>query len=179
MQKKVILTGFPPIVPKTPRVLVLGSMPGDASLGAQQYYAHPRNAFWPVMQALFGIDIGAPYENRIEQLKAADIALWDVVHQCHRSGSLDTAIELDSVIVNDIAGLLQRHPTITAVFCNGGGAWTLLRRYFLTMENLKPASKPYINIPIYKLPSTSPANARLSLQQKCIEWQLLKELVKA
>lgn len=174
MQKKVILTGFAPIVPKMPRVLVLGSMPGDASLNAHQYYAHPRNAFWPVMQALFGIDAGAPYESRIEQLKAAHIALWDVVYQCHRSGSLDTAIEPDSVIVNDIAGLLRQHPTIAAVFCNGGGAWTLLRRHFF-----KSANKPGIDIPVYKLPSTSPANARLSLQQKCVEWRQLEQLLKA
>jgi hypoxanthine-DNA glycosylase len=174
MQNKVTLTGFPPVVPHKPKVLVLGSMPGDASLNARQYYAHPRNAFWPVMQALFGIDSKASYENRIEQLKAVRIALWDVVHQCCRSGSLDTSIELDSVVVNDIDGLLRQNPTIAAVFCNGGGSWTLLRRYFL-----KPSIARRVDIPVYKLPSTSPANARLSLQQKCVEWQLLKQVVEA
>lgn len=169
-----VLTGFAPIVPQQPRVLVLGSMPGGASLNAQQYYAHARNAFWPLMAVLFDIDRDAPYENRIEKLKANGIALWDVVHQCRRSGSLDTSIEPDSVVVNDIAGLLQQHTTIAAVFCNGGGAWNLLHRYFL-----KPSNSQRINVPVFKLPSTSPANARLSLQQKCVEWQIVKQTLTA
>lgn len=167
-----ILTGFAPILPKQPRVLVLGSMPGGASLDAQQYYAHPRNAFWPVMQELFGIDSNAPYESRTEQLRAKHIALWDVVHQCCRIGSLDTAIERDSIVVNDIAGLVQQHATIAAVICNGGGAWNLLHRYFL-----RPSNARRITVPAHKLPSTSPANARLSLQQKCVEWRLLKQIL--
>jgi len=174
MPQREILTGFPPVLPAQPKVLVLGSMPGGASLDAQQYYAHPRNAFWPVMEALFQIDTGLPYPERLEKLKAAHIALWDVVHQCHRSGSLDTSIEADSVIVNDIAGLLRRHPTIVAVICNGGGAWQLLHRHVV-----RPAGADGIGVPVYKMPSTSPANARLSLQQKTAEWQLLKQILES
>ena len=165
-----VLTGFEPVLPARPKVLVLGSMPGGASLDAQQYYAHPRNAFWPVMQALFHIDTQLPYVQRVEQLKQSGIALWDVVHQCRRRGSLDTAIEPDSVVVNDIAELLRRNATIRGVFCNGGGAWQLLHRHFM-----RPIRASPINVPVYRMPSTSPANARLSLQQKCAEWQLLKQ----
>jgi len=174
LQPNNILTGFAPVLPATPKVLVLGSMPGGASLTAQQYYAHPRNAFWPVMQSLFNIDTGLPYEERLERLKNAGVGLWDVVHQCRRSGSLDTAIETDSVVVNDIAGLLQQNATLAAVFCNGGGAWQLLHRHFL-----RPGSANSIHVPVYKMPSTSPANARLSWQQKCIEWQPLKQAVES
>lgn len=168
-----VLTGFAPVLPKKPKVLVLGSMPGGASLNAQQYYAHPRNAFWPVMQALFDIDVQLPYAKRIDKLKAARIALWDVVHQCRRNGSLDTSIEPGSVIVNDIGGLLTRNKSIAAVFCNGGGAWQLLHRHFLRPNG------DHIRIPVYRMPSTSPANARMSLQQKCIEWKLLRQALES
>jgi len=173
-QQSEILTGFAPVLPNAPKVLVLGSMPGSASLVAQQYYAHPRNAFWPVMQALFQIDLHLPYEERIEKLKTEQIALWDVVHQCRRNGSLDTAIEADSVIVNDIAGLLRHNIGIVAVFCNGGGAWQLLQRYVV-----RSASESHVRVPVYKMPSTSPANARMSVQQKFLEWQLLKQVIES
>jgi len=168
------LTGFVPVLPSAPKVLVLGSMPGGASLVAQQYYAHPRNAFWPIMQTLFQIDLRLPYDERIEKLKTERIALWDVVHQCRRNGSLDTSIEPDSVVVNDIAGLLRQNIGIVAVFCNGGGARQLLQRYFL-----RSTSENDIRVPVYKMPSTSPANARMSVQQKCLRWQLLKQVVES
>jgi len=174
MQPPDILTGFAPVLPVKPKVLVLGSMPGSASLTAQRYYAHPRNAFWPVMQSLFDIDAALPYGERLKRLRNVGVALWDVVHQCRRSGSLDTAIETDSVVVNDIAGLLQQNASITAVFCNGGGAWQLLHRHFLRPNSVNP-----VRVPVYKMPSTSPANARLSLPQKCVEWQLLKQAVES
>jgi TDG/mug DNA glycosylase family protein len=172
MQHSDVLTGFAPVLPRLPRALVLGSMPGGASLAAGQYYAHPRNAFWPVMQSLFGIDAGLPYEQRIEGLRLAGIALWDVVYQCRRKGSLDTSIEPASVVVNDIAALLATHTSIRAVFCNGGGAWQLLQRYFV-----RPGRHP--DIPVYRMPSTSPANARMTLQQKCSEWRLLKHTLES
>lgn len=165
-----VLTGFPPVVATAPRVLILGSMPGDASLGAQQYYAHPRNAFWPIMQQLFGIDASLSYDERIDGLKSGRVALWDVVHQCRRPGSLDSSIQGGSVVVNDIAGLLAQYPGIVAVFCNGGTAWQLLQRHFLSQR-----SAMRINIPVHRLPSTSPANARMTLRQKCVEWQCIKD----
>ena len=169
--RNAILTGFAPVVPAQPKVLILGSMPGEASLHAQQYYAHPRNAFWPVMQMLFDIDRELHYEARIQQLKVHGVALWDVVYQCRRAGSLDAAIEIDSIKLNNIGSLLQSCPEITAIFCNGGKAWDLFRRHFFKrVPSIRPA------MIMAKLPSTSPANARLSLQQKSVAWQKVKQL---
>ena len=163
-----VLTGFAPILPAVPRILILGSMPSEASLDAGEYYAHPRNAFWPIMQLLLGFEPGLPYARRVEHLQQAGIALWDVVHQCRRRGSLDSAIDNDSIVVSDLAGLLLRHPQLRAVFCNGGTAWQLYQRHFC--KHAKPSP---ITLPASKLPSTSPANARLSLQQKCEQWRVI------
>src|SRR5689334_12191637 len=83
---------FPPIVADNSKVLILGSMPGVASIKVRQYYAHPRNAFWPIMGALFGVDPLLPYPERIARVRAAGVALWDSLQACVRPGSLDSAI---------------------------------------------------------------------------------------
>lgn len=166
------LHSFPPVVSPQSRVLVLGSMPGVASLNAGQYYAHPRNAFWPVMQALAGIDSQAPYDTRLQQLRDSGIALWDVIGCCQRQGSLDTAIVHDSVQCNDFNTLLRQHPGISAVFFNGKSVEQLFRRHALPVieAGLLPATR-------ISLPSTSPANARADLAAKIKAWSVIREFL--
>ena len=156
---------FDPVIGAQPRVLVLGSIPGRRSLDANQYYAHPRNAFWPVMAELVGLDPAAPYADRLDALRAAGIALWDVLQHCERPGSLDARIRRDTVIVNDFAGLFRRYPGITAVFCNGATAHETFRRQVLVGLDAAHAAKP-----CSRLPSTSPAHASMSVAEKTAVW---------
>ena len=145
---------------------MLGSMPGVASLEAVRYYAHPRNAFWPILGELCGFDAAAPYEQRLEGLRAAGVALWDVLHSCVRAGSLDGDIEPDSVRPNDFDAFFGRHAGIEAVFCNGGAAYQLyLRR---VRPELKGAGA---GLPVTRLPSTSPANAGMRFAEKLAAWR--------
>jgi double-stranded uracil-DNA glycosylase len=160
MRKRI--ASFAPVVNSTAKVLILGSMPGKASLDAGQYYAHPRNAFWRIMGELIGFEPSDPYEKRLEALKAADIALWDVLHSCHREGSLDVAIETDSIEVNNFMAFFDKHPDIRVVCFNGAVAERYYQRYVL----LKPDFISYI-----RLPSTSPAHAALSFEQKISAWR--------
>jgi len=141
------------------RILILGSMPGVASLQEAQYYAHPRNAFWPIMGELIGAGLDKSYEERLSLLIAHRIALWDVLQSCVRVGSLDTAIQDECP--NDLAAFLSAHPKITHIFLNGGKAEALFKKYF---KNAFPA------ITAIKLPSTSPANAGVSFSTKYQAW---------
>lgn len=152
---------FPPVADEHARVLILGSMPGIASLNAQQYYAHKRNAFWPIIGELTGVDPAAPYEVRIAALKAAGIALWDVLARCNRRGSLDSAIDAKSLTPNDFAEFFKSHPNITQVFFNGALAEKCYR------DRVPDAQQ----LPCQRLPSTSPAHASLSFEQKLDAWR--------
>jgi double-stranded uracil-DNA glycosylase len=154
---------FPPLVGPRCRVLVLGSMPGTASLTARGYYAHPRNAFWPIMAALTGVDAKAPYAQRTAQLVAAGVAVWDVCAVCVRPGSLDADIEPGSVVANDIPGLLRDHPAIQLVALNGGAAARMFRRL---VEPALPRA-----VAVVALPSSSPAHAARSLADKEALWR--------
>ncbi|HEY9253199.1 MAG TPA: DNA-deoxyinosine glycosylase [Stenotrophomonas sp.] len=149
------------------RVLVLGSMPGVASLRATQYYAHPRNRFWPLMSRLLAVD-GPGYDERVAQLQAAGIGLWDVVGQCARVGSLDAAIERDSVVPNPLPECLAELGQLRVVACNGAEAHRLWQRW--VAPRLPRGAQA---IPLLALPSTSPANAAFSLERLAGEWQRL------
>lgn len=156
--------GFPPIAGPDATVLILGSMPGERSLAAQQYYAHPRNVFWRIMGELLGFDAAAGYAQRISALKRARIALWDVLDSCVRPGSLDADIESGTLEVNDFDRFFRTHPEIEHVFFNGAAAETHYRRHVLPLLDAAPRRHA-------RLPSTSPANAGLSYQEKFEVWR--------
>ena len=155
---------FPPIAPGDAQVLILGSMPGAASLAAGQYYAHPRNAFWPIMGALLGFDPAIPYSDRVGALIAGRIALWDALQSCVRPGSLDSAIDRRTMIANDLAGLFARCPQIRRVYFNGAAAERCFRVGVLPVL-------PGFALPSTRLPSTSPAHAGQSFAQKLAAWR--------
>lgn len=142
------LESFPPLVSPGARVLILGNMPGVASLGAQQYYAHPRNAFWRITGALFGFDPEAPYADRVSTLTGAGVAVWDVLKFCRRVGSLDASVEPDSMVPNDFHAFFATHPTISHVYFNGAAADKNYRRLVAAVDRLRYT----------RLPSTSPAH---------------------
>jgi TDG/mug DNA glycosylase family protein len=162
------VVGFEPVLPVQARVLVLGTLPSVASLTQQQYYAHPRNAFWPIMAELLEFDASLPYANRVEQLRRHGVALWDVCHSAQRDGSLDAAIKAQGLVANDIAGLLALQPSIRGVALNGAAAATLFRRW------VAPTLAPrHASLPRWTLPSTSPANAGQTSVQKMRAWRRL------
>src|SRR5262245_30905167 len=120
---------FPPIVSEKSKVLILGSMPGEISLKAGQYYAHPRNAFWRIMDELFGAGPPLPYGERVERLNSVGVALWDTLQACVRTGSLDTSIIEE--VANEFPAFFAKYPRITHVYFNGGKAETAFRRHAL------------------------------------------------
>jgi hypoxanthine-DNA glycosylase len=145
-------------------------MPGAASLAAGQYYAHPRNLFWPIMGSLFGAGPDLPYAARVRRLKACGVAVWDVLASCIRPGSLDSDIDEGSIAVNDFAGFFAAHPCIEAVFFNGAKAEATYRRRVLA--NLPG---PGSALKAHRLPSTSPAHAALAFDAKLAAWEALRK----
>lgn len=162
------LQSFAAVVDDRTRILVVGSMPGVASLQQQQYYAHPRNAFWPIMQALFAVNRELAYDERLAALQARGIGLWDVFSRCHREGSLDSAICTETAECNDFAALLLRYPSIHSVFFNGRLAEKMFCRHVLPGLPAVPAR-------LQALPSTSPANASMTPAQKMDAWRVVSE----
>lgn len=157
---------FPPIARSDAQVLILGSMPGIASLAAGQYYAHPRNAFWPIMGALYGARPGLAYGKRIACLTRHGVALWDVLQACEREGSLDTAIRADTLQTNDFAGFLRTHPRIERVIFNGATAHRIYLR-----EVLPTLSSAARGLRLLRMPSTSPAHAAMKFTAKLEAWR--------
>lgn len=155
------IQGFAPLMRADAKLLILGSMPGAASLHAHAYYAHPRNAFWPIVGEWCGMATDLHYAQRVSALLDARIALWDVLQHCERAGSLDSAIKLRAAQPNAIAELLSAHPQIRHVLFNGATAATLYRRYQLPDA---PA------LQLLRLPSTSPAHADMSMNEKRRRW---------
>jgi hypoxanthine-DNA glycosylase len=159
---------FPPIAAANATVLILGSMPGEESLRAGQYYAHPRNAFWRILSDLLGAEPGLPYAERVALLETQGIALWDVLASCVRQGSLDSAIAGESIVVNDFPAFFQRHPSIRRVFFNG----TTAEKCFV--KTVQPLLGAY-DLRYQRLTSSSPAHAGLSYAQKLAAWRHILE----
>ncbi|MFT3754530.1 MAG: DNA-deoxyinosine glycosylase [Pseudoxanthomonas sp.] len=169
--RRTILHGLPPAVAADCRVLVLGSMPGDASLHAASYYAHPRNRFWPLMGALFGFDAAVSYDARIAALQRAGVGLWDVIGQCERHGSLDAAIVPGSEVANDLLPLIASQQSLRVVAFNGGKAAQAFSRH------VQPTLPPAIaaRLVFRALPSTSPANAGFGFARLHDAWRVLQD----
>ena len=153
-----VLEGLPPVIARHTRLVVLGSFPGRASLQAGQYYAHPRNHFWPIVSALWGVNLLAmPYAQRLEAIRTHGLGLWDVYARCERQGSLDTAIR--NAEFNDLAGLKKIAPALRAIAHNGGESARAMRR------------TATLGVAAVRLPSTSPANASWSFERKLAAWR--------
>ena len=159
---------FPAIEISAARVLVLGSMPGTKSLDAGQYYAHQQNTFWKIMGELFGADPTMAYDKRVLILKRAGLALWDVMASCVREGSLDADIDEASIVPNDFRAFFDAHPRVKHVFFNGAKAEDCFHRFVRP-----PVSERGLRFT--RLPSTSPAHASLSLQQKIKAWRTVAD----
>ena len=163
-------SAFPPILGERPRLLVLGSMPGEASLRLGRYYGHGRNAFWPILCELLSVPPDSDYATRAAALKSNGIALWDVIARCERHGSLDANIRPDSIQVNDFGALFEAHPSIGCIAFNGGTAEREFRRRVLPGLN-----QPYRQLQQLRLPSTSPAHAGMPMEAKLAAWRVLME----
>jgi hypoxanthine-DNA glycosylase len=152
------LVGLAPVVSPATRLLVLGSFPGVASLQAQQYYAHPRNHFWPIVGALLGLDLVAlPYAQRLACVREHGLGIWDTYAACQREGSLDSSIQ--KAEFNDLAGLLPRLPLLRGIAHNGGES----------ARGMKFTAA--FGVPVFRLPSTSPANATWHFERKLQAWR--------
>jgi hypoxanthine-DNA glycosylase len=153
-----LLQGLPPVIGPRTRLVVLGSFPGVASLQAGQYYAHPRNHFWPILSALWDVDLRTlPYARRIDEVRERGLGIWDVYAHCRREGSLDSAIE--DAQYNDLAGLQRLAPGLQGIAHNGGESARAMR-FTATL-----------GVPVMRLPSTSPANASWSFERKLEAWR--------
>ena len=151
------LYGFDAVAGPDTRLLLLGSFPGSASLQAGEYYGHPRNQFWALLGALWQLDLRAqPYPQRLAAMTARGVGLWDVYAACRREGSLDSAIE--AAVPNDLQGLAARLPRLAAIAHNGGESARAMR---VTRA---------LGLPVYRLPSSSPANASWSFERKLAAW---------
>ena len=158
--------GFAPVARPDAGKLILGSMPGVASLEAARYYAFPGNVFWKIMGDLFAADPQMDYQSRLQILIENRIALWDVIEACHRPGSLDSAISHNDLVTNDFTGFFKQHPHISHVYFNGQKAADLFTK--------KVAPGLTGQYECFVLPSTSPANAAKSYTAKLEAWSVLR-----
>ena len=148
------------------RILLLGSLPGARSIAEQQYYAHPQNAFWPIMRELFGIE--GDYASRCGQLLENRVALWDVLRSSVRPGSMDADIRLDSAVVNDFRGFLAEHEAIRLIAFNGKKAEQLFMQFAVANDVADDIAR-------LGLPSTSPAYASMPFSSKLAAWRTALE----
>lgn len=159
--------GFPPISRPDARILILGSMPSSESLARRQYYAHPRNAFWPIISTLLGFD-ELEYTQRIERVRDRGVAVWDVLQACYRPGSLDSNIDDRTLVPNDFGPFFCDHPAIRRVFFNGAKAESVYLAKVLPGLTEAAAALPRL-----RLPSTSPAHAAMNLERKTAAWRVI------
>lgn len=165
VSKSTISDGFAPIIGENVSHLVLGSMPGQASLAVEQYYAHPRNAFWPIIMGWLGATSCTQYADRCRLLRRSPIVLWDVLASCVRPGSLDSDILADTVVVNDFAGLMASHPRLNTILFNGAAAERLFLKHALPSLADRGAA-----LSLLRMPSTSPAYAAMRFEEKQRQW---------
>lgn len=154
--------GLPPIVGGRPTLLILGNAPSVLSLANQQYYGNPRNAFWRIAGELFDFDASAPYTERTAALIARGVAVWDVLQFCRRPGSLDSAVERDSMVTNDFDAFYATHAGIRRVFFTGGAA----------EANYRKLVRVDARVTYTRLPSTSPAHT-MPFAAKLAAWRAI------
>ena len=185
-----MLTGLAPLVSSQTRILILGSFPGVASLKAQQYYGHPQNQFWKILQAIWpssAIPIStSSYEIRSKWLLARGLGVWDVYAACEREGSLDSSIR--QPVVNDFAQVLRWCPELQAIAHNGGESFKHARHVSAALAGIERSAGPpqassapsggsvlhevkSVGVLFHRLPSTSPANASWSFERKLAAWR--------
>lgn len=160
---------FPPIARRDAHTLILGSLPGRKSLEAQQYYAHPRNAFWPLMARIFEFDPASSYAERTRLLERHGIALWDVFAAAERPGSLDSDIVHATAEANDFRDFFHAHPGVRRVFFNGRKSEEIFRRRVLPL-----IAADFPRLEYHGLPSTSPAHAGMSFADKLARWRVVR-----
>jgi hypoxanthine-DNA glycosylase len=165
-----VARAFAPLLGPSPQLLILGSLPGTASLAAGQYYAHPRNLFWDFMGELFDAGRDLPYAQRSLHLTHCGVAVWDVLQEATREGSLDSAIDLGTACHSDLLALLAAEPGIACIAFNGATAARLFRQRVAPALAASGRTFTYLT-----LPSTSPANAGLNRAAKRAAWQCLKD----
>ncbi|MDW9382455.1 DNA-deoxyinosine glycosylase [Chryseobacterium sp. JV558] len=158
------ISSFSPLIDAQSEIIILGSIPGVKSLEKQQYYAHPQNKFWKIIFELLNEEFTEEYTQRIEIIKKHHIALWDVIDSCERKGSLDSEIRNEEA--NQIAELLEEHPNVKAIFCNGGKSY----------KNLQKLLGKSYKLPVILLPSTSPLHT-VSFEKKLEEWKVIVEFL--
>jgi TDG/mug DNA glycosylase family protein len=161
---------FPPIATRDAEALILGSLPGQRSLQMQQYYAHPQNAFWELIERIYDTGSSLTYGERVEILTANRIALWDVLAAAERPGSLDSSIVHASARANDFEDFFRAHPQISRVYFNGRKAEKMYRRFVLPGLSAESAAMRYVS-----MPSTSPAHAGMTFAEKLVRWKKIKE----
>jgi hypoxanthine-DNA glycosylase len=162
MPRSPLLEGLPPIADTRARVLILGNMPSVMSLAAGEYYGNPRNAFWRIAAEVFGFVADDAYAHRTDALRRHSVAVWDVLRHCRRVGSLDSAVEPDSMVANDFGAFFAEHPSIGTVYFNGAAA----ERNFARLVRVE-APVSYV-----RLPSTSPAHT-MSFADKLAAWRVI------
>lgn len=156
-EKKLSLQGFDPIIAKTPKAMILGSMPSVVSLQKHEYYGYKHNRFWKIMSAFFQTEL-VTYEHKRQLIQENSLILWDVIASCEREGSLDSAIRHE--VVNDIASLLKKYSEVSLILCNGKKSWELYQRHFGTS----------IDVECICLPSTSNANRTIKESVLYEQW---------
>jgi len=160
------LSGFAPTSTVGAKVLILGSMPGIASLERRQYYAHPRNVFWRIMAQLFDFDVNISYESRLEKIAAEGIVLWDVLKNCQRPSSLDADILASSVVPNDFSEFFAKCSSMRKIYFNGAKAEALF-----TQHVSRQFASQLTDVQLSRLPSTSPAHASMGYEKKLSCWR--------